>query len=91
MENQKGKAEEFFRKAGKKIDNLFSEINNSDFSEKLELKERLAELRRSKDKIEQDFKKFTSENQAFKDITDSFDETFEDIKNVFRTKKNQKG
>jgi len=92
MEQKRGKAEEFFSKAGKKIDSLISEINNSDISEKLELKERLEELKRNKRSLERDFNHFTEDNkEAFKDITHSFEESFEDLKNLFRKKKNQKG
>jgi len=92
MEQKRGKAEEFFSKAGKKIDSLFSEISNSDISEKLELKDRLRELKRNKESLEKDFNDFTDDNkEVFKDIADSFEESFEDIKNIFRKKKNQKG
>ena len=38
MDNQTGSAEAFFSKAGKKIDELFKELKESDFSEKLDLK-----------------------------------------------------
>ncbi|HET8860631.1 hypothetical protein [Marivirga sp.] len=92
MEQKRGKAEEFFSKAGKKIDDLFSEISRSDISEKLELKERLQELKRNKESLEKDFNDFTSDNkEVFKDIANSFEESFEDIKNIFRKKKNQNG
>jgi archaellum component FlaC len=92
MEQNKGKAEDFFSKAGKKIDNLFSEISKSDISEKLELKQRLEELKRNKESLEKDFNDFTEDNKTvIKDIADSFEESFEDIKSIFRKKKNQKG
>ncbi|BDD13998.1 hypothetical protein MATR_08230 [Marivirga tractuosa] len=92
MEHKRGKAEEFFSKAGKKIDSLFSEISQSNISEKLELKERLQELKKSKESLEKDFDHFTEDNkEVIKDIADSFEESFEDIKNIFRKKKNQKG
>ncbi|WMN12760.1 hypothetical protein QYS49_34540 [Marivirga salinae] len=92
MEYKRGKAEEFFSKAGKKIDELFSEISSSNISEKLELKERLQELKRNKESLEKDFNEFTDDNkEVFKDIADSFEESFEDIKNIFRKKKNQNG
>lgn len=92
MEYKRGKAEEFFSKAGKKIDELFSEISNSNISEKLELKERLQELKRNKESLEKEFNHFTEDNkEVFKDIANSFEESFEDIKNIFRKKKNQNG
>lgn len=92
METNKGKAEEFFSKAGKKIDELFSEISNSNISEKLELKERLRELKRNKESLEKDLNHFTEENkEVFKDVANSFEESFEDIRNIFRKKKNQNG
>jgi hypothetical protein len=92
MEQRKGKAEEFFSKAGKKMDDLFSEINNSNISEKLELKQRLEELKRNKESLEKDVHDFTEDNKTvLKDIAVSFEESFEDIKNIFRKKKNQKG
>lgn len=92
MENKQGKAEEFFSKAGKKIDELFSEISHSNISEKLELKERLEELKRNKESLEKDFDNFTEENkEVIKDIKNSFEESFEDIKSMFRKKKNQNG
>ncbi|SMG29607.1 hypothetical protein SAMN05661096_01877 [Marivirga sericea] len=92
MNTRRGKAEEFFSKAGKKIDDLFSEISKSDISEKLELKERLRELKRNKESLEKDFNDFTEDNkEVFRDIADSFEESFEDIKDIFRKKKNQNG
>ncbi|WKV13904.1 hypothetical protein [Marivirga harenae] len=92
MEYKKGKAEEFFSKAGKKIDSLFSEISQSNISDKLELKERLQELKRNKESLEKDFDRFTEDNkEVFKDLANSFEESFEDIKNIFRKKNNQKG
>ncbi|WP_375578961.1 hypothetical protein ABWH96_18390 [Marivirga tractuosa] len=92
MEYKRGKAEEFFSKTGKKIDDLFSEISQSNISEKLELKERLNELKRNKESLEKDFNEFTEDNkEVFKDIANSFEESFDDIKNLFRKKKNQKG
>jgi putative cell wall-binding protein len=92
MERTKGKAEEFFSKAGKKLDELFSEISASNISEKLELKERLNELKRNKESLEKEFDHFTEDNkEVFKDIANSFEESFEDIKNIFRKKKNQNG
>ncbi len=92
MEYSKGKAEEFFSKAGKKIDQLLNDIRNSDISQKIELNERLAELKRNKEKLQQDFEKFSADNQQnFKDIGDSFEESFEEIKAAFKRKmSNQK-
>lgn len=56
------------------------------------LKERLNELKRNKESLEKDFNHFTEDNkEVFKDIADSFEESFEDIKNIFRKKKNQNG
>ncbi len=90
MENTKGSAETFFSKAGKKIDELLIDIRNSNISQKLELKERLAELKRNIEKLQQDFEKFSEDNQQnFKDIADSFEESFEDIKSSFRKKNSQ--
>ena len=63
MEQKRGKAEEFFTRAGKKIDDLFSEISKSNISEKLELKERLNELKRNKESLEKDFNHFTEDNK----------------------------
>jgi hypothetical protein len=92
MGQNRGKAEEYFSKAGRKIDELLSEINHSNISEKLELKDRLNELKRNKESLERDFDKFRQDNQeVFKDIVNSLDETFEDIKNIFRKKNSQKG
>jgi putative cell wall-binding protein len=92
MEYTSGKAEEFFRKAGKRIDELLQEVSSSNISEKLELKERLAELKRNKESLEKDFDKFTEDNkEVLRDISKSFEESIEDIKNVFRNKKNQNG
>jgi hypothetical protein len=87
MENTKGKAETFFSKAGKKIDDLLNEIRHSNISEKIELNKRLEELKRNKEKLQQDFEKFSQENQQnFKDIANSFEESFEDIKAAFKRK-----
>ncbi len=61
MNDNKGKAEAFFSKAGKKIDDLLAEIKKSDISKKLELKERLAELKRNKEKLQSDFENFSKE------------------------------
>ena len=92
MGQNRGKMEDYFSKAGRKIDELLSEINNSNISEKLELKDRLKELKRNKKSLESDFDKFRQDNQeVFKDIVHSFDESFEDIKNIFRKKNSQKG
>lgn len=90
MEKTQGKAEDFFRRAGKRIDDLFEELKGSDFSRKIELKERLAELKRNKEKLQKDFDEFADNNrQNFKDIADSFEESFQDIKSAFQ--KSDKG
>ncbi len=87
MESTRGKAETFFSKAGKKIDELFNDIRNSDISQKMELNERLAELKRNKEKLQNDFEKFSKDNQQnFQDIADSFEESFDDIKAAFKRK-----
>ncbi|WP_188466903.1 hypothetical protein [Marivirga lumbricoides] len=94
MEKTQGKAEDFFSKAGKKIDELVEELKHSDIAKKIDLKERLAELKRNKEKLERDFENFTTDNQQnFKDIVNSFEESFQDIKSAFQkaTKNNSKG
>lgn len=84
MDNQTGSAEAFFSKAGKKIDELFKELKESDFSEKLDLKNRLEELKKDKDRLSQQFDQFTKDNQdTFDDIRNSMEESIEDIKKAF--------
>jgi DNA repair exonuclease SbcCD ATPase subunit len=85
MENTQGKAEDFFSKAGKRIDELVEELKQSDIAKKIDLKERLAELKRNKEKLQKDFEGFTDDNrQNFKDIVDSFEESFQDIRAAFQ-------
>lgn len=85
MEKTQGKAEDFFSKAGKKIDELVEELKQSDIAKNIELEQRLAELKRNKEKIQKDFEGFTHNNrQNFKDIVDSFEESFQDIKSAFQ-------
>ncbi|MBK6266934.1 hypothetical protein JKA74_17960 [Marivirga sp. S37H4] len=80
-----GKAEEFFSKAGRKIDALLEELKQSDISKKIELKERLAELKRNKEKLQEDFEKFSEDNkQSLNDIANSFEESMQDIKEAFK-------
>jgi len=88
MDKKAGSAEAFFSKAGKKIDDLFKELKESDFSEKLDLKNRLEELRKDKDRLADQFDQFTKDNQdTFEDIRNSMEESIEDIKNAFKKRK----
>lgn len=90
MESQEGKAEAFFRKSGKKIDSLIEEMRNSDFAKDLELENRLKELKKDKERLSKQFQDFSKENKStFDDVRNSMEESIEDIKNLFKQKKNK--
>ncbi len=88
METNNGKAEAFFSKVGKKIDELFSELRDSDFAQKIDLENRLNELKKDKENLSKQFKDFNKDNeQTFNDIKVSMEESLEDIRNIFKKRK----
>ncbi|MFT4741646.1 MAG: gas vesicle protein [Marivirga sp.] len=88
METQEGKAEAFFRKSGKKIDSLLEEMRNSDFAKKMELENRLKELKKDGENLNKKFSDFSKDNKStFEDIKNSIKESIEDIKNIFKKQK----
>lgn len=91
METQEGKAEAFFRKSGKKIDSLLEEIRNSDFAKKMELENRLKELKKDGENLNKKLNDFSKENKStFEDFKNSMEESIEDVKNLFKKHKEKK-
>lgn len=88
METQEGKVEAFFKKAGKKIDELVVEIQSSDIAKKIDLEKRLNELKKDKERLNKQFKEFSKDNEkTFEDIRNSMEESIEDINKIFRKAK----
>jgi len=81
-----GKAEKLFKKLGKKIDSLLSELNVSTGQAKNEFKDRFEEIKRNKASLENEFKDFKEKNKhKWKEVEDSFDKVGEEIRKAFQT------
>lgn len=85
---EEGSAESFFRKTGKRIDDLLKDVQDSEFVKKIDLESRLNELKKDKDRLKNQFQDFSKENeQSFEDVKNSMNESIEEIKNLFKKAK----
>lgn len=85
MDREKGDFEEFLSKAGRKIDALFADFKESEIAGKLAVKERLEELKRDKERLAEEMKRFSDNNKdTIDNLRNSMEESIEDIKQKFK-------
>jgi len=61
--NPEGNAEKMFKRFGKNVDSFITELNDASSNNSVEFKERLDELKKTKDTLGDKFKEFKDENK----------------------------
>lgn len=83
--DKKQSVEELLRDLGKKIDELIERGKGKSEGFGKEMDSRLEELRKNKEKLEQDFKRFTGDNEKWKSVEESLEKAAYEIKQVLKT------
>ncbi len=84
MENfNSGKAEKLLSEIGKKIDEIFENSKESRAEIKKDMKEKIEELKKGKEKLEKEFVEFTSNNDGkWTDVKDHLEKALNEVKNA---------
>ncbi|MDH5474680.1 MAG: hypothetical protein OEX22_03210 [Cyclobacteriaceae bacterium] len=92
--NPEGKAEKMFKKIGKNIDKLLSQLDEAKGDAKVEYSDRIEELKRNGESLKEEINKFkTNHKEVFNDIEEGFEKVGKEIKEVvdktFKKKKKE--
>lgn len=81
--NPEGKAEKMFKKIGKNIDKLLSQLDNAKGDAKVEYADRIEELKRNGETLKEEVNKFkNSHKEVLNDIEEGFEKVGKEIKDV---------
>ncbi len=77
--------EDLFRDLGKKIDQLIERGKMSSEDVRDELDKRMDEIRKNKEKLEEDFKNFTGDKEKWKAVENSLENAAKELKKAVET------
>ncbi|MDH5366778.1 MAG: hypothetical protein OEW67_07310 [Cyclobacteriaceae bacterium] len=81
--NPEGKAEKMFKKIGKNIDKLLSQLDNAKGDAKVEYADRIEELKRNGEKLKEEVNKFKDNHkEVLNDIEKGFEKVGKEFKDV---------
>lgn len=91
MEKKYGKAEKIFSEIGRKIDEILENTKENREEIKQDLKDKFEDLKKSKEKLEAEFKEFTSDKDGkWTEVKVHLEKAVDEVKNamesVFRKK-----
>lgn len=91
MSTKDKSVEELFRDLGKKIDELIEKGKQNSESVREGLDKRVEEIKKNKEKLENDFKHFTGDKEKWKAVEESLESAAKELRNaleiVFSKKK----
>jgi flagellar hook-basal body complex protein FliE len=83
MEKETGKAEKIFSEIGKKIDEIIENTKENRQEIKQDLKEKFEDLKKSKEKLEEEFKTFTSDKDGkWTEVKIHLEKALDEVKNA---------
>jgi polyhydroxyalkanoate synthesis regulator phasin len=85
METKDKTVEDLFRDLGKKIDQLIERGKMNSEEIRVELDKRVEEIRRNKEKLEEDFKNFTGDKEKWKAVESSLENAAKELKRAVET------
>jgi len=85
MENKDKTVEDLFRDLGRKIDHLIEKGKQSSEGARFDLDKRVEEIRKNKEKLENDFKNFTGDKEKWKAVESSLENAAKELKKALET------
>lgn len=85
METKDKTVEDLFRDLGRKIDQLIERGKQSSEDAREELEKRVDEMRKNREKLENDFKSFTGDKEKWKAVEKSLENAAKELKKAVET------
>jgi len=85
MDTKDRTVEDLFRDLGKKIDQLIERGKMSSEDVREDLDKRMEEIRKNKEKLEEDFKNFTGDKEKWKAVENSLENAARELRKAVET------